>query len=239
MPGDVHEAVSRIASAIGNVTRSRILYHLMDGRARTSTELASAAAVNASTASEHLSQLHHQKLVQVYAQGRHRYYRLNGETVATILEQLGVLAGDAVVFAPKTPKPLRLARTCYDHLAGSLAVLWHDHLLASQWIAEVRDGYEVTVEGTRALHALGIDVAELRALSRRFAYPCLDWSERKPHIGGALGQAFLKTFLSKGWICQDLDSRAVSITRTGQIYFSHHLGWRDTGPSRPYGNTSL
>ena len=226
MPGDVHEFVSRMAAAIGDTTRARILYQLMDGRARTSSELAALAEVSASTASEHLSRLHNERLVKVYSRGRHRFYLLHGATVATVLEQLSVLAGDAVAFEPRTPRRLRFARTCYDHLAGSLAVLWHDHLLASRWILEFGEGYEVSAEGTRVLQALGVDVAALRALNRRFAYPCLDWSERKPHIAGALGQAFLETFLSKGWISQDLDSRAVSITPKGQIYFSKKLGLR-------------
>jgi DNA-binding transcriptional ArsR family regulator len=226
MSAEFHEAVSRAAAALGDKTRVRILDRLMDGRARTSTELAVAAEVSPSTASEHLARLREQNLVRVHAQGKRRYYALDGPAVAALVEQLSVVAGAGVPFAPRTPRRLRLARTCYDHLAGSLAVLLHDGLLGCGWLTEARGEYAITTEGVHRLNAIGVDVARAQALRRRFAYPCLDWSERKPHIAGALGAALLSEFSKAGWIVRDLDSRAVSVTKQGWRQFADRLGLR-------------
>src|SRR5713101_6881070 len=123
------EAASAIAAAIGEPARARMLYCLADGRARTSTELAMVAEVSPSTASVHLQRLMTKRLVKVFAQGKHRYYSLEGPNVAAALEALSVLAGGTRnAFVPNTPKPLRAARTCYDHIAGSLGVLLHDRI---------------------------------------------------------------------------------------------------------------
>jgi DNA-binding transcriptional ArsR family regulator len=121
-------AVARIAGAIGDRARARILYSLADGHARTSTELAVVAEVSASTASAHLNRLKAERLIKVHAQGKHRYYSLEGPNVASVLEGLSVLAGGRVTnrFVPNTPSQLRTARTCYDHIAGTLGVLLHD-----------------------------------------------------------------------------------------------------------------
>ncbi len=223
---DVEEAVSRVAAAIGESSRARMLYCLMDGRARTSTELAMAADVSPSTASEHLSRLRKEKLVRLYVQGRHRYYGLESPAIASMLEQLCVVAGEHTRFVPKTPNRLRVARTCYDHLAGSLAVLLHDRLLACGWLTQAPGGYEITPGGIEELRSLNVDVSRAQVLRRRFAYPCLDWSERKPHLAGALGTVFLQNFLRLGWIVQDLDSRAIEITRKGQSQFARRWGIR-------------
>jgi len=149
-PNQSEVTVSTIAAAIGDRARARILYCLVDGRARTSTELSVVADVSPSTTSVHLERLRTAKLVSVLVQGRHRFYSLAGPDVARALEGLSILAGGSRhKFAPSTPNRLRLARTCYDHLAGTLGVV--------------------------------------RAARRRFACACLDWSERRPHLGGALG----------------------------------------------------
>ena len=207
-----------IAQAIADPARARMLYALMDGRARTGTELAAVADVGASTASAHLARLKAAGLTQVEVQGRHRYHRLAGAEVAQVLEGLAVLAGGPrPVFAPRTPSRLRPARTCYDHLAGELGVRLHDRLQALGYIAGGDTGdYALTAAGAEALAALGVDVEATRRLRRRFAYGCLDWSERRPHLGGALGAAVLKLALARGWVSQDLDSRAVSVTDRGR-----------------------
>src|SRR5579864_9122806 len=125
--GQADAAVSRIAAAIGEPARARMLYCLLDGRARTSTELAVVAEVTPSTASVHLQRLKTERLVKVFAQGKHRYYSLEGSNVAAALEALSVLAGGSrVAFVPNTPNRLRAARTCYDHIAGTLGVTLHD-----------------------------------------------------------------------------------------------------------------
>ncbi len=182
-------AVSKIAAAIGEPARARMLYCLIDGRARTSTELAMVADVTPSTASVHLQRLKTQRLVAVIAQGKHRYYSLEGANVAAALEALSVLAGRSRdVFVPNTPNGLRAARTCYDHIAGTLGVSLHDRFRSKGWLSGgsgANNAYELTRSGTKAFEDLGIDVAAIRALRRRFAFACVDWSERRPHIGGA------------------------------------------------------
>ena len=219
---DSHEdiAVSRIAAAIGEPARARMLYCLIDGRARTSTELAVVADVTPSTASVHLHRLQDQRLVKVFPQGKHRYYSLEGANVATALEALSVLAGGSrAAFVPNTPSRLRAARTCYDHIAGTLGVLLHDRFRSLRWLSPSTgsdDIYDLTSAGANAFEALGIDIAATRALRRRFAWPCLDWSERRPHIGGALGAALLKVVLKRKWMHQELDTRVLTVSSLGR-----------------------
>jgi DNA-binding transcriptional ArsR family regulator len=213
-------SLSGIAAAIAEPARTRMLCCLMDGHARTSTELAVVAEVSPSTASVHLGKLKEQHLVSMVAQGKHRYYRLAGPDVAAAIEALLRVAGVAPpVFRPSTPDRLRQARTCYDHMAGTVAVALHDHLHAQGWLTEA-DGddtaYELSTDGAEALANLGLDVAAARAARRRFACSCLDWSERTPHLGGALGAALLALLLRRGWVERALDSRALSITRDGR-----------------------
>jgi len=214
-------AVSEVAAAIGEPARARMLYCLIDGRARTSTELAVVADVTASTASVHLQRLKTQRLVKVLAQGKHRYYSLEGANVAAALEALSVLAGTSKPFVPNTPNRLRAARTCYDHMAGTIGVLLHDRFKALGWLSTATgsrraDSYDVTPNGAKAFESVGIDIDATRMLRRRFACACLDWSERRPHLGGALGAAVLKVFLNRKWIVQDLDSRVLGVTSFGR-----------------------
>jgi hypothetical protein len=139
-----------------------------------------------------------------------------------VLEGLNVLAGGSRRgFVPNTPNQLREARTCYDHLAGAIGVGLHDRFLALGWIDE---GYEVTPAGTKSLKELGIDLDAARALRRRFAYACLDWSERRPHVGGALGSAVLKVALKRRWVIPELDSRALEVTTAGRREMARRLG---------------
>jgi DNA-binding transcriptional ArsR family regulator len=212
-------AVARIAGAIGEPARARMLYSLMDGRARTSTELAVASEVSPSTASAHLNRLKSEGLVKALAQGKHRYYSLDGPHVASALEGLSVLAGSArSIFRSTTPSRLRDARTCYDHIAGMAGVSLHDRLHALGWFApDASPGaYQLTATGAKAIAALGIDLDATRALRRRFACACLDWSERRAHLAGALGAALLKVALKRKWVTQDLDSRALRVTALGR-----------------------
>jgi DNA-binding transcriptional ArsR family regulator len=222
-------ALSRIAAAIGEPARVRILYCLLDGHARTSTELAAVAEVSPSTASVHLNRLRAERLIKLSAQGKHRYYSLQGGEVARALEALSVLAGGARhKFVPSAPVHLRFARTCYDHLAGTLGVALHDGMKALGWLAERCDGnehpYDVTSRGTEKLQALGIDVAATRMLHRRFAFACMDWSERRAHLGGAVGAALLKVALKKKWVVQEVGDRALSLTSFGRREFHSRFG---------------
>jgi DNA-binding transcriptional ArsR family regulator len=222
-------AVARIAAAIGEPARARMLYCLMDNHARTSTELASVADVTPSTASVHLNRLKSERLVKVLAQGKHRYYSLDGPDVASALEGLIVLAGGGRgTFVPSTPTRLCAARTCYDHIAGTLGVLLHDRLKTLSLIAAdpkaSGNAYDITANGAKVLAVLGIDIEDVRTSRRRFAFACLDWSVRRPHVGGALGAALLQHALKKRWVVQDLDSRALSVTNVGRRQILDRLG---------------
>jgi DNA-binding transcriptional ArsR family regulator len=220
------DAASRIAAAIGEPARARMLYCLMDNHARTGTELAVVADVSPSTASVHLQRLKTERLVRVVVQGKHRYYSLEGPGVASVLEGLSVLAGGTrSKFVPNTPNRLRAARTCYDHIAGTLGVSLNDRLRAMGWLtADGDESYELTPAGAAAFEALGIDVEETRMLRRRFAFGCLDWSERRSHLGGALGAVLLKLALKKKWVVQDLDSRALRVTSFGRREMGSRFG---------------
>jgi len=216
-------AISKIAAAIGEPSRARILYCLMDGHARTSTELSVVAEVSPSTASVHLNRLKMSHLVKVRVQGKHRFYSLEGPDVANALEGLSVLAGaggSREKFVPSTPSALRAARTCYDHMAGVAGVSLHDRFKALGWLSAVPNGsdnaYNLSLEGTRAFEALGMDIEATRRLRRRFACACLDWSERRPHVGGALGAALLRIALKRKWVVQDLLGRALRVTSLGR-----------------------
>jgi DNA-binding transcriptional ArsR family regulator len=214
--------VPRIAAAIGEPSRARMLYCLMDGRARTSTELAVVGGVSPSTASVHLARLKAARLVSVLVQGKHRYYSLAGQSVAAALEALNVLAGPPRhAFTTSAPSRLRAARTCYDHMAGAVAVALHDRFHELRWLAQGStgngaNGYEVTDKGAAAFEALGVDLETARVVRRRFAFACLDWSERRPHVGGALGAALLELALRRRWVSRDLDSRVLSVTASGR-----------------------
>ena len=181
-------AISRVAGAIAEPARTKMLCSLMDGHARTSTELAVIADVSASTASAHLARLKEDGLIKLHTQGRHRYFSLTDAHVAQAIEALMVISRNAQTgFVSTTPSRLQLARTCYDHMAGSLAVQLHDYFFDSGWLTlpDASDGtYQLSVAGEKAMTGLGIEVENVRAQRRRFACACLDWSMRRPHLAG-------------------------------------------------------
>lgn len=213
---DVYAALSQVAGAIAEPARTKMLCALMDGHARTSTEMAAIAQVSASTASAHLARLKDDGLIQLHTQGRHRYYSLAGPHIAQAMEGLMVISRkSAKAFVPNTPSRLQFARTCYDHMAGTLAVQLHDHFIAAGWL--IGEGtYQLSPSGEKAMLELGIDLPALHAQRRRFACGCLDWSMRRPHLAGALGAALLNSAIRKEWVIQDLDSRALALTPKGR-----------------------
>jgi DNA-binding transcriptional ArsR family regulator len=223
--------MSEIASAIGEPSRARILICLMDGQARTSTELAVIARVGPSTASAHLHRLKDSGLVTAVQQGKHRYYRLAGAKVAAMLEQMSVLAGGTNKKLPATAEDrLRAGRSCYDHFAGMIGVALHDRFREMQWLVESSLGqdedYVLSAAGIEVFGDLGIDIQAVRARHRRFARGCLDWSERRYHLGGALGAALLSLARKRKWVFQEFDSRILRITDLGRREILTRLGVR-------------
>ena len=227
-------SVAGIAAAIGEPARTRILFSLLDGHARTSTELAIVADVSPSTTSVHLQRLTARGLIKVMNQGKHRYFSLAGSNVARALEALSIVAGhSAKQFVPNTPSELRFARTCYDHIAGQIGVLLHNRFRELGWMTDkagTREEYDLLEAGTRAFESVGIDVQAARSLRRRFAYPCVDWSERQPHLGGSLGSALLQSALKRKWITRDLNSRALELTKYGRREMLTRFGVNVTAP---------
>lgn len=213
-------AVARVASAIGEPARARMLLCLLDGRARTSTELAMVADVAPPTASAHLNRLKTENLISVHAQGKHRYYLLKSAQVARALEGIGVLAGATrAQFEPSTPVPYRLARSCYDHMAGKIAVQLLERFRSLRWLRSSSTGvntFELMPEGAAEMAALGVDLEAAHAARRQFAYGCLDWSERRMHLAGALGSTLLRMLVNRNWVEPELDSRALRITSRGR-----------------------
>jgi DNA-binding transcriptional ArsR family regulator len=227
--GHADAIVGRIAAAIGAPARVRMLYCLVDGRPRTCTELAIIADLTASTATVHLQRLRAQRLVTVVPQGRHRYYSLAGAPVAAALEALSVLAGGSgMPLVPDAASRLRAARTCYDHIAGALGVALCNRFRTMGWLsgrATAGDAeYDLSVAGSKVLGGLGIDLVATRSRRRRFAYACIDWTERQPHLGGALGAALLDIALRRKWVRRDRDSRALAVTAIGLREITTRLG---------------
>jgi DNA-binding transcriptional ArsR family regulator len=219
--------IARIATVIGDRTRAAMLSALHEGAPLPGGELARRAGVTAPTASEHLARLVDARLVSVERRGRHRFYTLAGEEVARAWEALSLIAPQQEVTslrAASVGAALVEARTCYDHLAGRLGVAVTDRLLATGTLEE-RDGGFLLGDTGELLPALGIDVADLRG-RRPLVLRCLDWSERRPHVAGALGAAIASKCLEQRWIDRLPGTRAVRITEAGREAFAATLGLR-------------
>ena len=219
--------MAEVAALVGDPGRASMLAVMMDSRAHTATELSTAAGVTASTASGHLAKLLDGRLVDVATQGRHRYYRLASEGVARMLEGIMVVTAEPAPRAratPRVPDELRDARTCYDHLAGRLGVAIADRLVRDEAVRFSDGSGEVTDRGRELLAGLGIDLTTMRGSSKRLlCRPCLDWSERRPHLAGVLGSAILDRLLVLKWIEQRQGSRAVAITPSGARPILRHF----------------
>jgi DNA-binding transcriptional ArsR family regulator len=211
--------IAEVAALVGDPARANILVALLGGRALTASELAYAAGVSPQTTSGHLGKLSAARLVVLMKQGRHRYYRLAGPHVGHMLESIMHVAIDGPPrYQPrsKTDDQMRRARTCYDHIAGVLGVDLADSMMAHDFVVLGDEAGEVTPAGMEFLTRLGVDLAAARAKRRVFCRPCLDWTERRPHIGGAVGAALAKRCFELKWIEQVRDSRALAITPAGR-----------------------
>lgn len=212
-----------IAALLGDPARANMMAVLMDGRALTAKELAFIARVSPQTTSGHLGKLSEAGLLAVERQGRHKYFRLANPLVGQMLESILAVAGPepARTIAWRGGEALRTARTCYDHLAGRLGVALADSLTRQGYVTLSADGGEVTSTGQAFLADFG---AEPTPGKRVFCRPCLDWSERRPHIAGRLGQALADRCFHLGWIERQRDTRAVAITATGRAGLGDRFG---------------
>jgi DNA-binding transcriptional ArsR family regulator len=211
--------IVHIAALIGDTARAEILTSLMGGRALTATELADAANITKQTVSGHLAKLVDAGLLAVEAQGRHRYFRLADDDIAQLLESLmGIAFRTGAVRLRSSPREpaLRKARVCYDHLAGELGVLVFDSLRERRALMLGKEDLELTDAGRELFSKLGIDADALRSQRRAFCRTCLDWSERRHHLAGALGASLLARMIELGWARREKDSRVVSFTSSGE-----------------------
>lgn len=223
-------ALSEIGALVGDPGRANILSALIDGRALTATELAWTAGVAPATASEHLTKLVTGGLLSVSRQGRHRYFRLASVETARMLEAMMVIANrgepkDAPRRAtPRIDPALREARTCYDHLAGRLGVGIADAMVCRGLILLGEEAGEVTASGRAWLTEFGVAVEPAGRTCRMICRPCLDWSERRPHLAGRLGAALCRRSEELGWIERQRDGRAVRVTDVGRRGFADAFG---------------
>lgn len=225
-PHLLEETLSGLASAMAEPSRAKMLCALMDGRAWTATELSAVVDIAASTASAHLAKLLASGLLVCVSQGRHRYYRLAGSDVAALLEtMMSVSMRGAQVPVTRTPQALRHARTCYDHLAGEIAVGVYAFMQREGWIAD--DGSAVTDLGKRSLEKIGVTLDP--RTRRKPCSACLDWSERRFHLGGDAGAALLIAFEQQGWLTRTPGYREITLTDAGKSAIFRVFGVRFKG----------
>jgi DNA-binding transcriptional ArsR family regulator len=221
--------LAEVARLIGDPGRANILSTLMDGRALTAGELAAVAHVTPQTASSHLAKLVNRELLVVARQGRHRYYRLATPLIARMLEGImGVAAVGPPRFRPpsRIDEQMRRARTCYDHLAGELGVALTESLIDRRYLVLDADAGELTGEGSAFLQEIGVELTTPARCRRAFCRPCLDWSERRPHLAGRVGAALADLSFERGWIRRRRQNRSIEITRKGDMAFDRLFGVR-------------
>lgn len=209
-----------VAALVGDTARATMLSALMGGQALTASELAARARISKSTASGHLNKLVGARLLTVTQKRRNRYYRIASPLVAKMLESIKAVAA---IETPARHQPrsnqdeqLRMARTCYDHLAGRLGVAVADALVSKGYVVLADDGGEVTTSGAHFLTDFGMDLTSKLKAKRIFCRPCLDWSERRYHIAGHVGAELLRRFAELGWLERAPGSRAVRVTASGK-----------------------
>lgn len=212
------------AALIADPARAAMLTTLLDGRARSAGELAIVGGVSAQSASMHLAQLLHGGFLRAWRAGRRRYYCLAGADIARAIEALGSISTPHRYRPAGASQALCYARTCYDHLAGNLAVHLRMALERNRFIAAAGErDYELTEDGERFLQRWGIDANELRQSRRVFARRCLDWTEREDHLAGAVGAAIYQKLIEFRWITRDKRTRAVYVTGHGEREFARLL----------------
>lgn len=227
--GEFENQFSQLALLLGSKARSAMLWNLLDGRAYTATELSLCAEISAQSASNHLIKLVEANLLAIETQGRHRYYRFANPDVARVVESMASLLPISQSHKKvKRPEPTGelFARTCYDHLAGKVGVDITDSLVKKGMIKPTGNKYRMTVLGEKWFQSIGINIDEVKSAKRLFAYQCLDWSERRHHIAGALGAAICRMMLKHDWIRRKENTREVIVTAKGKKALKNELDLR-------------
>lgn len=218
--------IAVVATLIGDNARAKMLTALLGGKALTATELALEADIMPPTASSHLAKLLSGDLICVRKQGRHKYFQLKDQQVATLLEQLLCISASRspVVATGPADTALRQARVCYDHLAGESAVALYDSLLSQQLITEHVDQVSLTSQGIEFFQHCQVDFSKLNSSARPLCKTCLDWSERRSHLAGALGHWILADLLARAWAQRQPDSRVICFSPQGLAAFRRRYG---------------
>jgi len=215
--------IARVAALIGDPARANMLTALMSGKAVTATELAAEAGVTLQTASTHLSKLDQGGLLRLRKQGRHKYFSLASEEVARVLEGLMGLAVESGHLRSRTgPKDpaLRKARVCYNHLAGDMGVQLFDSLIDRRLLRMEGASLNLSKKGCAFVGGFGIDIDDLASQKMPLCRECLDWSERRSHLAGSLGRAFLTRLEEKGWARRERGTRIVRFSHAGEKAFA-------------------
>lgn len=223
---NVEENFVLISALICEPARAKMLWNLLDGRAYTATELAVVADVSATSASNHLSKLLDAELLKVESQGRHRYYSFAKPEVAYAVESLANLVTDNTPEKPKNiaPNGIKQCRTCYDHLAGFVAVKLAEALEQKDFLHKIHNAYSVTEEGWKWFSYFEISPNDFTGNRRPLTRQCLDWSERRPHLAGHLGAVFLEKTIQRKWFEKIRFSRELIVTSKGRQEIYNLLG---------------
>ncbi len=219
--------IAEIAALVGEPARATMLSALLDGRALTASELAFAARITPQTASSHLAKLTEAGLLSPIKDGRNRYFRLASPKVAEMLDGIVAVAlENRPRYRPlsRQAQELSAARICYDHLAGRLSVDLTDFFTAHEYIVLGDEAAEITLTGTDFLTGFGIDLTALSSTRRHSCRLCLDWTERRPHLAGAVGAALTRRYFDLGWTERTKHSRAVTVTASGRRGFLETFG---------------
>jgi DNA-binding transcriptional ArsR family regulator len=223
--------IPRVANLLADPARAMMVWTLIDGTTRPAGELAFAANVSAQSASAHLAKLVEGGLLLSESQGRHRYFRIASAEAADLVESLASFGASTRPRAPRQPQIVRempsqflRARTCYDHLAGEIAVQIFQSMLKAKWLTGSGPEYRMTRLGEEKLSAIGIETKPERKARRSFARGCVDLTQRRPHLAGVLGAALLDLSVREGWVLRSPRSRVVNVTPKGNAAFKRILG---------------
>lgn len=218
--------IAKIGALLGDNTRARMLSALISGKALTASELASDAGVTAQTATTHLAKLEAGGLLTMRKQGRHKYFTLANEEVAMLLEKLAVLTAgnepERILTGPRDAR-MRKARVCYNHLAGNMGIQLYDSLIVNRYLLLNDGSLALSETGQQFVSDFGIDLDKLRATRSPLCRECLDWSERRSHLAGSLGRAFLTQFESRRWAKRDT-GRIITFSAKGEREFNTVFG---------------